>query len=190
MKYNKACVEVLCGTIECGLKYASYDGVKLVGFTYLDWARSAVDRKSTSECCFCLGSTMVSWINKKQTSRALSTSEAEYITTNVASKEAMWLQKLLANLYGHELDVTMIFCDNESYMKLLENFMFHDTSKHIDLRYHYIRNIVQKGVVKLQYISTNEQTADILTKSLSRVEIAYFYERVGVVEIPFLGKGD
>ena len=67
--------------------------------------------------------------------------------------------------------------------------MFHDRSKHIDLKYHYIRDIVQKGVVKLQYTSTDEQVADIFTKPLARVKFAYFRERLGVVENPFLEKG-
>ena len=101
----------------------------------------------------------------------------------------MWLRKLLADLSGHQVDVTVIFCDNQSCIKLSENSVFHDRSKHIDMKYHYIRDIVQKGVVKLQYISTDEQVADIFTKPLARVKFAYFRERLGVVENPFIDKG-
>ena len=96
---------------------------------------------------------------------------------------------LLANLSGHQIDVTVIFCDNQSCVKLSENPVFHDRSKHIDMKYHYIRDIVQKGVVKLQYISTDKQVVDIFTKPLARVKFAYFRERLGVVENLFLEKG-
>ena len=180
----------LHGTIGYGLRYTSGEGVKLEGFTDSDWAGSAVDRKSTSGCCFSLGSAMVSWFSKKQSSVALSTAEAEYIAACAASKEAVWLRKLLADLSGHQVDVTVIFCDNQSCIKLSENSVFHDRSKHIDMKYHYIRDIVQKGVIKLQYISTDEQVADIFTKPLARVKFAYFRERLGVVENPFLEKGN
>ena len=138
------------GTIGYSLRYTTGDGVKLEGFTDLDWAGSVVDRKSTSGCCFSLGSSMVSWFSKKQSSVALSTAEAEYIAACAACKEAIWLRKLLADLSGHQIDVTVIFCDNQSYVKLSENPVFHDRSKHIDMKYHYIRDIVQMGVVKLQ----------------------------------------
>ena len=76
----------------------------------------------------------------------------------------------------------MIFCDNQSCVKFSENPVFHDRSKHIDMKYHYIRDIIQKGFVKLQYISIDEQVADIFTKPLTRVKFAYFRERLGVVE--------
>ena len=185
----KHVLRYLHGTIGYGLRYTSGEGVKLEGFTDSDWAGSAVDRKSTSGCCFSLGSAMVSWFSKKQSSVALSTAEAEYIAACAASKEAVWLRKLLADLSGHQVDVTVIFCDNQSCVKLSENSVFHDRSKHIDMKYHYIRDIVQKGVVKLQYISTDEQVADIFTKPLARVKFAYFRERLGVVENPFIDKG-
>ena len=83
----------------------------------------------------------------------------------------------------------MIFCDNQSCVKLSENPVFHDRSNHIDLKYHYSRDILQKGVVKLQYISTDEQVADIFTEPLARVKFSYSRERLGVVESPFLEKG-
>jgi len=101
----------------------------------------------------------------------------------------VWLRKLLADLSGHQVDVTVIFCDNQSCVKLSENSVFHDRSKHIDMKYHYIRDIVQKGGVKLQYVSTEAQGGDIFTKPLARVKFAYFQERLGVVENPFIDKG-
>ena len=172
----------LKGTIGYGLGYVSDRKMNLLGYTDFDWAGSTTDRKSTSGCYFNLGSGMISWYCRKQTSVALSTTKAEYIAACGASKEAAWLRKLLAGLFDQELNVTAIHCDNQSCIKLSENPVDHDRSKHIDIRYHYIRDMVQKGAVKLQYLSTDEQTTYILTKPLSRVKFEYFRDKLGVVE--------
>jgi hypothetical protein len=124
---------------------------------------------------------MISWFSKKQMSVALSTVEAEYIVTCSVSNKAMWLRKLVAGLFDLELEATCIWCDNQSCVKLTENPVFHDKSKHIEIRYHYIRDMVQKGVVKLQYVATNEKIADVLTKPLLRVNFVYFRDKLGVV---------
>jgi hypothetical protein len=92
------------GTIGYGLTYVSNGKVKLQGYTDSDWAGSAMDRKSTSRCCFSLGLGMISWLSRKQSSVTLSTAKEEYIAASVASHEAMWLQKLLARLFDLELD--------------------------------------------------------------------------------------
>jgi hypothetical protein len=92
------------GTVGYGLRYVSDGEVKLQGYTDSDWAGSAMDRKSTSRCCFSLGLGMISWLGRKQSSMTLSTAEAEYIAASVASREAMWLRKLLAGLFDLELD--------------------------------------------------------------------------------------
>ena len=94
----------------------------------------------------------------------------------------MWLKKLLAGLFDFKLDVTYIFCDNHSCIKLLENTMFHDKSKHIKIKHQYIQDMVEKGAVKFRYFSTNEQTADLLAKPLSKVKFEYFRDKVGVVQ--------
>ena len=78
--------------------------------------------------------------------------------------------------------MTVIYCENQSCIKMSENPVDHDRSKHIDTRYHYIRDMVQKGAVQLQYLSTDEQIADILTKPLTRVKFEYFRDKLGVVE--------
>jgi hypothetical protein len=112
--------------------------VKLVGYSYADWAGNSVDRKSMSGCCFSLGSGAISWFNRKQKSIVLSSAEAEYMTSNLASCEAIWLQKLLMGLFDQVLDTTMIHCDNQSCIRLSEDLVFHDRSKHIEIRYHFL----------------------------------------------------
>ena len=89
------------------------------------------DRKSTFGCCFSLGLAAVSWFSRKQKSVALSTAEVEYMAASQASCEALWLLKLLVNLFGRELRPTVIYCDNQSCIQLSENPVFHDRSKHI-----------------------------------------------------------
>ena len=176
----KHILRCLAGTIDYGLDYRRSDGVGLVGFTDSDWAGSVSDRKSTSSCCFNLGSTIVSWFNKKQKFVALSFDEA--------SCEALWLHKMMVDLFGQQLSPTVIHCDNQSCIKLSENPVFHDRSKHIEIKYNFIRNYVQRGVVQLHCVSTNEQLADILTKSLGRGKHVYFRDKLRVVKNTFLVK--
>jgi hypothetical protein len=113
---------------------------------------------------------------------ALSTTEAEYIALCVVVHEEMWLHKILADLFVHEMDSTIIHCDNHSCVKLSENLVFHDKSKHIEIKYHYIRDMVKRKVVHVQYLNTHKKFADVFTKTLSRTKFKYFRERLGLVE--------
>ena len=178
-KHVLGCVR---GTITYGLRYTSSNGVLLAGYVDSDWVGSAVDRKSTSGYCFSMGSAMISWSNRKQGSIAQSTSEAQYIATSDACKEAVWLRKLISDLFSGKLHSTIIHCDNQSCIKLLENPVFHDRSKHIEMRYHFIRYLVQRGSLKLQYIHTDEQIANILTKPLLASMFMYFRDKLGMAE--------
>ena len=118
---------------------------------------------------------------RSQSCVALSTAEAKYVVACSASCEAVWLQKLLSDIFDLELDATCIHCDNQSCMKLSENSVFHDKSKHIEIKYHYIRDMVHKGAVNLQYVVMDEQIANVLTKPLSRVKFEYFREKLCVL---------
>ena len=100
---------------------------------------------------------MISWLRRKQSSVSLYTAEVEYIAVCSASCEAIWLQKLLSNLFDLKMDATVILCDNQSCMKMTKNPVFHDKMNHIEIRYFYIRDVVQKRAIKLQYVSTDEQ---------------------------------
>jgi hypothetical protein len=139
----------LKGTIDYGLSYDGYHDFTLSGYTDADWVGIVSDRKRTSGCCFSLGSAMISWQSRKQSSIALSTAEVEYIVACSASCEAIWLRKLLTDLFDLEMRETLILCENQSYIKITENLLFHDRSKHIEICYHYIRDMVQRGALKL-----------------------------------------
>jgi hypothetical protein len=114
---------------------------------------------------------------------ALNTTEEEYIATCYACTKVVWLCKLISGLFDQVLDSTIIYCDNQSCVKLSENPVFHDKSKHIEIKYYFIRDKVQKREVILQYISTDEQTTDILMKPLSKIKFAYLRDKLGLVEI-------
>ena len=113
---------------------------------------------------------------------ALSTVEAVYIATSMACCEVVWLRKIFSELFGHVLDTIFILCDSQSGIRLFENHMFHDRSKHIYIRYHFIQDMVQQGAVRLDHIESDEQVADILTKPLGRVKFLTFCEKLGIVE--------
>ena len=132
-----------------GLKYEENQKINLEGYVDLDWEGSAINRKSTLGCCFSIGSGVISWFTWKKSCVALSIAEAEYVAACSASCESVWLRKLLFYLFDVQLDATCIYCGNQSCVKLLKNPVFHDKSKHIEIKYHYIRDMVQRGVVKL-----------------------------------------
>jgi hypothetical protein len=172
----------LKGMLDFGLCYNGDHNFKLIGYTNSDWVGSVSEKKSTSECCFSMGSTMTSWQSRKQSSIALSTTEVEYINACSASCEAIWLRKLLTSLFDLEMEEIVILCNNMSCIKMTENHVFHDNSKHIEIRYHYIRDMVQRGAINLQYIGTNEHVADVLTKPLSHVNFEHFQDKLGIVQ--------
>ena len=138
----KHILRYLRGTIDYGLKYKPSQNINLEGYVDSDWAGSAIDRKSTLGCCFSMGSGVISLFSRKQSCVALSIAEAEYVAACSTSCEEVWLRKLLYDLFDLQLDATYIHCDNQSCVQLSENPVFHDKSKHIEIKYHYIRDMV------------------------------------------------
>ena len=128
--------------MEYGLVYERRGSVQLAGFTDADWAGCVEDQKSTSGCCFSIRLGVVSWFSRKQKSVALSSVEAEYMVASMAACEGMWLRKLLVGLFECELEAIVVHCDNQSGIGLSENPVFHDGSKHIDVKYHFLRDCV------------------------------------------------
>eukprot|EP00253_Pinus_taeda_P033244 PITA_33244 len=106
--------------------------------------------------------------------------------SKLAACEAIWMRKILVGLFGSHLDPTVIYCDNQSCIKLSANPVFHDRSKHIDIRYHHIRDCVQRRIMLLSYTPTEDQDADILTKALTRSKFEYHRGRIGVADNPYL----
>lgn len=160
----------LQGTKSHGICYQPSGKIDFCGCSDADWAGDQADRKSTSGYAFMLLGAPISWGSKKQSSVSLSTSEAEYIALSLAIQEGKWIHRLLceilkaANESGPEL---IILEDNQSCIKMTKNPVNHGRAKHIDIKYHHIRDEVKRGEVKLEYCETTNMLADIMTKGLS-----------------------
>lgn len=136
--------------------------IDLVGFTDSDYAGDLDDRKNTSGYAFMLGSRAVSQSSKKQPIVTLSTTEAEFVAATACACQAIWMRKILEDLHFE----TTIFYDNNSTIKLSKNPILHGRSKHIDVKYHFLRELTRNGTLDLIYCRSEDQIADIFTKSL------------------------
>ena len=152
----------------------------LIGFTDADFAGDKTDYKSTSGSIFFFHNGPVSWSSKKQPCTALSTTEAEYVAACEATKTAVWLSYLLQDFTGTEQLKVPIHCDNQGAVRLAYNAEFHQKTKHISLKYHYIREQVAEGRIEVKYVRTNDQLADIFTKPLPKSKFCEMRKRIGV----------
>ena len=130
-----------------------------------DWAGDLDDRHSTTGNVFLMAGGAISWMNKKQAIVALSTSEAEYVALSSATQEAVWLRRLRVDLRTAPKEPTVLMEDNQGVIAIARNPI---RTKHIDIRYHYVREALQEGTIDLFYCPTEEMVADWLTKPLSR----------------------
>jgi transposase InsO family protein len=150
------------------------------GYCDADWATSIDDRRSITGWVFLAAGGAISWQSQRQKSVALSTVEAEYMAQCQAVKEAIWLRSLLGEVgLGCTTPMT-IFTDSQGAMALAKNPEHHQRSKHIDIRYHFIREQVAQGAIELVYIPTSEMTADQLTKPLSRDQHSHCARLMGL----------
>lgn len=144
--------------------------VDIIGYTDADWASNPNDRKSISGYVFLLGGGAISWSSKKQTTVALSSTEAEYMAATHAARHAIWLQRLFQDIGIQLPDSMALFIDNQSTISISNDVMFHQRTKHIDIQYHFIRNLVIDGIIDTYYCPTLDMVADILTKGLPRAQ--------------------
>ncbi|WKA02079.1 hypothetical protein VitviT2T_020312 [Vitis vinifera] len=163
----------LQGTKDFGLFYKKGKRSDLIGFTDSDYAGDQDNRRSTSGYVFMLGTGAVSWSSKKQPIVTLSTTEAEFVAATVCACQAIWLRKILEELHLKQVGATTIFCDNSSTIKLSKNPVLHGRSKHIDVKYYFLRDLSNDGVIDLVYCRSENQVADIFTKPL---KLAVFLE--------------
>lgn len=153
----------------------------LRGYCDSDFAANLDNRKSQSGYVWTLYGTAVSWKSNLQPVVALSTTEAEYISLTEAVKEGLWLKGILED-FGVHLKCVQIECDSNSAIYLAKHQTFHERSKHIDVRRHFIRDEVQNGRVKVVKVSTEDNAADMLTKALPATKFRYCLELVDLVE--------
>ncbi|GJY82748.1 copia protein [Tanacetum coccineum] len=181
-KYLEALKRVfryLRGTINWGLWYPKDTAMALTAYADADHAGCQDTRRSTSGSAQFLGDKLVSWSSKKQKSTAISTTEAEYIAMSGCCAQILWMRSQLTD-YGFAFNKIPLYCDNRSAIALCCNNVQHSRSKHIDIRHHFIREQVEKGVVELYFVSTDYQLADIFTKALPRERFEFLLPRLGM----------
>lgn len=154
----------------------------LVGYTDADMAGDVDSRKSTSGYLITYSGGAVSWKSKLQKCVALSTTEAEFIAATEASKELLWLKRFVGEL-GFDQDKYVLFCDNQSAIHLSKNSSFHSRSKHIDVRYHWIREVLSSKQMQLEKIHTDDNGADMLTKVVTREKLEVCRQMAGMIEM-------
>lgn len=152
----------------------------LIGYADADWAGDKTDRKSNTGFVFQLGKGSISWTARKQQCVTLSSTEAEYVAISEASKELMWLLKLLADLGEKIQKPVTIKEDNQSCISLLQAEGESQRTKHIDTKFNFIRDICNNGTLKVKYCPTEFMKADILTKPLARIKHGMLRESLGI----------
>ena len=173
----------LQATANHSLVYSNVSMHGLEGYIDADWGRDSNDRKSTTGYIFRLGDATISWQSKKQSTIAISSTEAEYLSATQGTKEALHLRALLTELGYKPTGPTTLHEDNQSCISLALNPIHHARTKHLDIQLHFVRDRVNKQAIQLQYIPTEENCADILTKPLSRVKFEKLRTLIGVLPI-------
>ncbi|CAN1335388.1 Retrovirus-related Pol polyprotein from transposon TNT 1-94 [Linum perenne] len=171
----------LKGTSSLGIWYPSSSDSQLFGYSDADFAGSLIDRKSTSGGCHFLGHSLVSWSSKKQTSIALSTAEAEYIAAGSSCTQLLWLRSQLED-YGVSLSSIPLLCDNTSAINMSKNPVQHSRTKHIEIKYHFLRELVQTRIIDIQFVPTSEQLADVFTKPLKEERFNSIIGELGMID--------
>lgn len=169
------------GTLDYGLVYTRDAGNnELSEYSDSDHAGHLEDRKSTGGMVFYLNDSMITWVSHKQRCVALSTCEAEFMVATAAACQAIWLRNVLTELTGNQIGPVVIYIDNKSAIDLAKNSVFHGRSKHIDVRYHFIRECIERGEVVIKHVSSDNQKADILTKALVAVKFERMRDLLGI----------
>ncbi|XP_034601248.1 secreted RxLR effector protein 161-like [Setaria viridis] len=177
-------LKYIAGTIDYGCHYrkAGAEAV-LLGYSDADMGGDVDTRKSTTGVLYFFGSCAVSWQSQKQKVVALSSYEAEYIAGATAACQGLWLSKLLSELKSEQCKSFKLKMDSQSAIALSKNPVFHERSKHIDVRFHFIRDCIEKGMLDVEHVRTEEQLADILMKLLGRDKFCELRVQLGLGRI-------
>ncbi|KAJ9535241.1 LOW QUALITY PROTEIN: hypothetical protein OSB04_un001670 [Centaurea solstitialis] len=170
----------LKGTPNLGLWYSRDSGFNLTAYSDSDFAGCKIDKKSTTGGCHLLGGKLVSWTSKKQNSVSTSTAEAEYVAAGICCAQVLWLRNQLQD-YDIQLSKIPIYCDNTSAIAIANNPVLHSKTKHIEVRYHFIRDHVMNGDIELHFVLTEYQLADLFTKPLDVMRFNMLISELGML---------
>ena len=176
----KRILRYIRGTSDIALCYGGSE-FTVRGYVDSDFPGDLDKRKSTTGYVFTLAGAAVSWVSKLQTVVTLSTTEAEYMAVTQVCKETIWIQRLLEEL-GHKQEKIYVFVDSQSALHIARNPSFYSRTKHIGVQYHFVREVVKDGNADLQKIHTNENLADVLTKTINTNKFVWSRSSCGLVE--------
>ncbi|GKB77413.1 retrovirus-related pol polyprotein from transposon TNT 1-94 [Tanacetum coccineum] len=180
LKEVKRIFQYLKNIINMGLWYPKDTGFELTTFSDLDHAGYLDSRKSTSGGIqFLGGDKLINWSSKKQDCTLMSSAEAEYVSLSACCAQVLWMRTQLTD-YGFHFDKIPMYCDSKSAILISYNPVQHSRTKHIDVRYHFIKEHVEKGIVELFFVGTEYQLANLFTKALSEDRFKYLVKRVGM----------
>lgn len=171
----KRVIRYLIDTRDYFIRYG--DSNDFIGYSDSDFASDLDTRKSTTGYIFLMNGGPITWCSQKQKTIALSTTEAEFVAACESAKEILWLKQLLLEL-GENYKCITLCVDNQSAIKLINNPAYHKRTKHIDVKYNFIREKVELGIIKIQYVSSKNQLADILTKALPAQVFGYLRSHI------------
>ncbi|RVW65371.1 Retrovirus-related Pol polyprotein from transposon RE2 [Vitis vinifera] len=166
-----------------GVLYENRGHTQVIGYTDADWAGSPTDRRSTSRYCVFIGGNLISWKSKKQDVVAKSSAEVEYRAMALATCELIWLRHLLRELRFGKDEQMKLICDNQTALHIASNSVFHERTKHIEVDCHFIREKIASGCVATSFVNSNDQLADIFTKSLRGPRIKYICNKLGAYDV-------
>ncbi|KAI3735686.1 hypothetical protein L6452_15194 [Arctium lappa] len=172
----------LKGTKYLGLWYAENSDFDLVAYTVSDYGGCKLDRKSTSGSCQFLGGKLVSWTSKKQNCVSTSTTEAEYIVAASCCLQVLWMRTQLRD-YGFDIEKIPILCDSKSAIAISANPVQHSKTKHIDIRYHFLKHHVEHGTIKMYFVPTDYHLADLFTKGLDEKRFTFLVGKIGMLNM-------
>ena len=177
-------ISYLQGTRNYGICFDGSNPSSIIGYTDADYAGCLDNRRSTTGNVFMLNGGPIAWCSRRQPCVATSTTEAEYIAASDTSKETVWIRRILPDLQQRHRGPITILCDNQSAIQLAKNPDQRQKTKHIDVRFHYIREQQERGEIDLKYVQTSSQLADIFTKPLPGPRFAYLRHSLGIVSVP------
>lgn len=176
----KRILRYLKGTKNLGLWYPKDSGFELLAYTDSDYGGCRLDRKSTSGSCQLLGGKLVSWSSKKQNCVSTSTAEAEYVAAASCCSQVLWMKTQLRD-FGMDINKIPILCDSKSAIAISVNSVQHSKTKHIDIRYHFLKDHVEKGTIEMYFVPTEFQLADLFTKALDEKRLFFFISKLGML---------